>query len=101
MDDFDFDGWKTLAEQDPAAFFRARDEVLRRCIARCATRAGALAEFQARIDATRALAGSPLQASRALFELMEEQLRLLGFTLIELQQEVEALRAVLARGHSV
>ena len=33
MDGFDFDYWKNLAERDPAAYFRARDDVLRECIA--------------------------------------------------------------------
>ena len=33
MDGFDFDYWKNLAEQEPAGYFRAREDVLRECIA--------------------------------------------------------------------
>ena len=78
MDGFDFDYWKNLAEQDPAGYFRARDEVLRECIAEHPGYLAGLAELQGHIDATRVLAGSPLQASRALFGLMEDQLHRLG-----------------------
>ena len=91
MGGFDFDHWKHLAERDPAGFFRARDEALRECIAH---RMGhpELAELQARIDATRALAGTPLQASRALMGMMHEHLRELGDKLAELQHETDLLR---------
>ena len=96
MDGFDFDYWKNLAEQDPAGYFRARDEVLRECIAEHPGYLAGLAELQGHIDATRVLAGSPLQASRALFGLMEDQLHRLGAKLAELQRETGSLRAVLA-----
>ena len=92
MGDFDFDHWKDLAERDPAAFFQARDEALRNCIARHPGQAQALAAIQARIDTSRALAGTPLQASRALVSMMEDHLLLLGVKLVELRSEVEALR---------
>lgn len=95
MDGFDFDYWKNLAERDPAAYFRARDDVLRECIAEHPGYVAGLAELQGHIDSTRALAGSPLQASRALFGLMEDQLHRLGAMLAELQRETEGLRALL------
>ena len=101
MGDFDFDYWKDLAERDPAAFFQARDAALQHCIACHHGQAHALAAFQTRIDATRVLAGSPMQASRALFELMEDQLRLLGAKLVELRLETESLRGTLARETTV
>ena len=63
MGDFDFaDYWKDLAEQDPPVL-RARERFLRQCIALHPQQAQELAEFQAHIDATCLLAGSPLQAS--------------------------------------
>ena len=73
MDGFDFDYWKNLAERDPAAYFRARDDVLRECIAEHPGYVAGLSELQRHIDATRALGGSPLQASRALFGLMVQR----------------------------
>lgn len=95
MGGFDFDHWKHLAERDPAGFFLARDEVLRDCIARHPDQAHLLSALQARIDATRALAGTPLHASRALMGMMHEQLRELGDRLVELQQETDALRTLM------
>ena len=52
-------------------------------------------DLQARIDATRVLAGTPLHASRALMGMMHEQLRELGDRLVELQHETAALRALM------
>ena len=95
MDDFDFDYWKDLAERDPSGFFRERELLLRQCIALHPQQAQTLTEFQAHIDATRLLAGSPLQASRALFGLLEDQLMLLSAKLGELQRETTNLRTLL------
>ncbi|MCK6434847.1 MAG: DUF3135 domain-containing protein [Aquabacterium sp.] len=95
MGGFDFDHWKHLAERDPESFFQARDEALRDCIARHPDQAHVLSALQARIDATRVLAGTPLHASRALMGMMHEQLRELGDRLVELQQETDALRALM------
>ena len=101
MGNFDFDYWKSLAERDPAEFFRVRDEALRQCIALYPDQQALLVAFQARIDATRVLAGSPLQASRALFALMEDQLLLLNLKLGELQRETDSLRILLGSSHTV
>ncbi|GLT23607.1 hypothetical protein GCM10007933_30740 [Zoogloea oryzae] len=100
MGDFDFDYWKDLAEQDPPGFFRAREQLLRQCIALHPQQAQELTEFQAHIDATRLLAGSPLQASRALFSLLEDQLMLLSARLGELHRETSGLRDLLASGQA-
>ena len=48
-----------------------------------------------RIDTTRVLAGSPVQACREILGLMEDQLLLLSAQLAELQRETAALRALL------
>ena len=95
MGGFDFDHWKHLAERDPAGFFQARDEALRECIARHPDQGLLLAGLQARIDATRALAGTPLQASRVLMGMMHEHLSELGDKLAELQHETDSLRALI------
>lgn len=95
MGDFDFDYWKDLAETDPAGFFQARHVALRAFICRDPRHEAALSDFQNHLDATRLLAGSPQQASRALFGLMEDQLRLLGARLADLQRETETLRDTL------
>lgn len=95
MGGFDFDHWKQLAEQDPAAFFLARDRALRECITRHPEQAQQLAGLQRRIDASRALAGTPLQASRVLMGMMHEHLSELGDKLAELQHETDSLRALI------
>lgn len=95
MGGFDFDHWKHLAERDPAGFFRARDAALREWISGRPDQAQLLDGLQARIDATRALAGTPQQASRALMGMMHEHLRELGDRLAELQQEADSLRTLL------
>lgn len=97
MGGFDFDHWKHLAECDPAGFFQARDEALRDYIARHPGQAHQLADLQAHIDATRALAGTPVQASRALMGMLHEQLRELGDRLAELQNETDSLRVLIVR----
>lgn len=96
MGGFDFDHWKQLAERDPAAFFLARDQALRECIARRPDQAQQLASLQTRIDASRALAGTPLQASRLLMDMIHGQLHELGERLAELQRETAALRHAVA-----
>ena len=95
MGGFDFDHWKQLAERDPAGFFQARDEALREWLARHPDQWHLLAGLQARIDATRALAGTPLQASRVLMGMMHEHLSELGDKLAELQHETDSLRALI------
>lgn len=95
MGGFDFDYWKHLAEQDPAAYFEVRDRALRAFIAAHPGEEAVLVELQARIDATRVLAGSPIQACRELLGQVEDQLMLLSFKLAELQREAVAIQQIL------
>jgi hypothetical protein len=97
---FDFDYWKHLAEQDPAAFFQAREVALRQCIAMHPGQEEPLSELQSRIDMTRVLAGSPVQACRDILDMMEEHLIVLSLKLAELQQETDSLRGLLGGSQS-
>lgn len=99
MGGFDFDYWKHLAEHDPVAFFQARDRALRQCIAMHPGQEGPLSVLQSRIDMTRVVAGSPVQACRDIVDMMEEHLVLLSLKLVELQRETDSLRGLL-RGSS-
>ncbi|WP_079432695.1 DUF3135 domain-containing protein [Zoogloea sp. LCSB751] len=98
MGGFDFDYWKHLAEHDPVAFFQARDLALRQCIAMHPGHEGPLAALQSRIDTTRVMAGSPVQACRDILDMMEEHLILLSLKLAELQRETDSLRGLLRGG---
>ncbi|WP_374486236.1 DUF3135 domain-containing protein [Zoogloea sp.] len=98
MGGFDFDYWKHLAEHDPAAFFQARDMALRQCIAMHPGQEGPLSALQSRIDMTRVLAGSPVQACKDILDMMEEHLILLSLKLSELQRETDSLRGLLQGG---
>lgn len=96
MGSFDFDYWKNLAESDPAAFFRARDRYLHLFIAAHPEHQASLIALQARIDTTRAMAGSPMQACRGILSLLEDHLLLLGETLAELRSETVGLHGMLS-----
>mgnify|MGYP001398933073 CR=1 FL=1 len=91
---FDFDHWMQLAEKDPMVFFRARERAIRLFIEAHPDSASRLTELQARIDAMRAVAGSPLQAARAISAMLERNLEQLAETLQKLQTEAEAMQAV-------
>lgn len=94
MGGFDFDYWKHLAEHDPVAFFKARDLAVRQCIAMHPGQEEPLSALQARIDMTRAVAGTPVQACRDILDMMEEHLVLLSLKLIELHRETDSLRGL-------
>ncbi|MBL8481454.1 MAG: DUF3135 domain-containing protein [Rhodocyclaceae bacterium] len=98
-DDFDFDHWKNLAERDPSAYFTERNSMIESFIAaQPADMQPMLRELQARIDATRAVAGSPLAATRELSRMLEQHLRMLSERLQALRSETGALHAALQSG---
>jgi hypothetical protein len=95
MGGFDFDDWKLLAETDPPAFFRARERFLRQFIAGFPQQAASLGALQARIDASRAMAGTPLAACRDILAQLEDHLQVLGDALAELRHESQRLHGAL------
>ncbi len=94
MADFDFDHWRSLAERDPEAFFRARCSAIERFIgAHPAEEARRLREMQGYIDCVRLSAGSPMNALRSVSRLMEEHLAALREQGAALRQATERLNA--------
>ncbi|KAA3649465.1 MAG: DUF3135 domain-containing protein [Proteobacteria bacterium] len=96
MADFDFDAWSNLARRSPAAFFRARERAIDRMIAgHPPAQADRLREFQGQIDSVRALAGSPIKATRELVGMIEDRLEAMRArvrTLHRTADELDALR---------
>ncbi|MEZ5626727.1 DUF3135 domain-containing protein [Denitromonas sp.] len=96
MADFDFDAWSNLARRSPAAFFRARERAIDRMIAaHPPAQADRLREFQGQIDSVRALAGSPIKATRELVGMIEDRLEAMRArvsTLRRTADELDALR---------
>lgn len=95
MGGFNFDDWRFLAESDPAAFFRAREKTLRQFISQHPDQRDTLGALQMRIDTARAMSGTPQQACRDLFGLLEEHLLLLSESLSELRREAASLQRLL------
>jgi alkylation response protein AidB-like acyl-CoA dehydrogenase len=94
---FDFDAWAELASRDPQAYFRQRERAILEFISAHPHRQEMLMELQARIDAMRAISGSPQQALRGLAGMMAEQLQALSNSMRELREETEQLRDLVQR----
>lgn len=90
---FDFEGWRQLAADDPAAYFDARRWVLDAFIAAAPDRSVELRHLQNRIDAMRASAGSPLKAAWQITGMMQDHVELLGHQLDVLKRETDRLRS--------
>lgn len=98
MAEFDFDHWCELASREPARYYRERERVISDFIdAHPAEEALRLRELQAHVDATRALAGAPLKATRQLLGLMEDRLEAMRDRLLELQEQTEQVARSLRR----
>lgn len=96
--DFDFDQWRALAEKDPAAFFAARDTVLREFIASAPVHLrGELGALQDMIDGSRLEAGTPDKAIRVIMSMMADHLAVLARNMAELQEQSRDLAAMLPR----
>ena len=90
--EFNFDHWRMLAEQDPAAFFAAREEVLARYIAAAPVRvSGDLHALQALVDYSRAEAGSPVRATGLILAMMGEHLAVLSSHMRDLRSRSAAI----------
>lgn len=93
---FDFEGWRKLAADDPAAYFDARRWAIDAFIAGTPDRGDELRLLQNRIDAMRASAGSPLKAAWQITGMMQDHVELLGHQLDVLKRETDRLRARVA-----
>ncbi len=96
---FDFDGWRDLAHADPNAYFAERRRVIENFINTCPPdKQAVLRDLQVRIDASRAMAGSPNQSVRELSRMMEDYLLALSERLMALHRETSALQSSLRQG---
>lgn len=97
-ENFDFDHWSQLARRDPAAFFAAREKLIADFIASVPVEhRESLRSMQAMIDATRAEAGSPMNAVRRMMGMMADHLDAMRGQLVELQSETGKLTESLGR----
>ncbi len=97
--DFDFDAWRDLATSDPEAYFAERRRVIEEFIKTCPIEKQAvLKDLQGRIDASRAMAGSPNQSVREISRMMEDYLLALSERLMALHRETSALQSSLRQG---
>ena len=98
MGEFDFDHWCELALREPERYYRERERVISAFIdAHPEDTARKLRELQAHVDATRAVAGAPLQATRQLLGLIDERLEAMRDRMLELQAENDRIAAALRR----
>lgn len=94
--EFDFDHWRALAEQDPTAFFAAREQVLQMFMDAAPHRlSGQLHALQTLIDHSRAEAGTPVKASQQLMGMLSEHLAVLSVHLDQLHEQSRALEVIL------
>ena len=94
---FDFDAWAELASRDPQAYFRKRERAILEFISEHPHRHQMLMDLQARIDAMRAMSGSPQQALRGLASMLNDHLEALSISMSALREETEHLREVVRR----
>lgn len=98
--EFDFDEWLLLAQKNPAAYFQRREKVISEFISAHPEHAARLQETQDRVDAMRAIAGSPDQALRGIMQMLEDQVDALGNQMHQLRDELENLQAMVPVGNS-
>ena len=91
MTEFNFDWWKELAARDPAAFYLARDRVLKELVAATPEHEKTLQALQDKVDQVRALAVSPLASTQSLGLMMQEHLATLRAGCDQLVAELQAL----------
>lgn len=98
-DDFDFDAWRHLAEQDPQAFFARRQEAIAAFIASHPTEEGRaqLQQTQDQIDGLRLTAASPDRALQGIASLLSDHLDALTSHLTDLGEQASHLSGLLQR----
>ncbi|GAB4058249.1 DUF3135 domain-containing protein [Uliginosibacterium sediminicola] len=93
---FDFDHWSQLARRDPAAFFTAREKLIADFIAAApAEHQASLMQMQLLIDATRAQAGTPMNAVKQMMGMIGDHLEAMGAQLEQLREESQQLSGLL------
>ncbi len=91
MTEFNFDWWKELAARDPAAFYLARDRVLKELVAATPEHEKTLQALQDKVDQVRVLAVSPLASTQSLALMMQEHLATLRAGCDKLDNELQSL----------
>jgi len=94
---FDFDAWKDLAQRDPRAFFRRRERTIMEFIAAHPEHQEDLLRLQLRIDNVRAVSGTPDQAVRHIFGMLDTNLQALTASLQALRQEAGRLSSAIQK----
>lgn len=102
MAQIDFDHWCNLARTRPELYFREREQVIGRFIdSHPPAQAARLWDLQLKIDGARAIAGSPLRATRLMITMMEDNLGALHANFLILQHETEAVARLIRRVRSI
>lgn len=101
-ENFDFDAWRRLAEQNPKAFFACREEAIEACIASNPHPEGReqMRRLQAQIDGMRLISGNPDRALQGIASLLTDHLHALTANLSELGKETQRLGGLLQKMHA-
>lgn len=92
-ENFDFDAWRRLAEQDPKAFFAQRERAIEACIASNPSEEGRaqMRRMQEQIDGLRLISANPDRALQGIATLLTDHLHALTANLAELGEETRRL----------
>ncbi len=94
--EFDFDHWRALAENDPAAFFAARKALIEDFIASAPPRMKEdLRRLQDMVDLSRAEAGTPVVAIGRLMGMMSDHLGALAGHMRQLREQSDHLASII------
>jgi len=98
-ENFDFDAWRRLAEQDPQAFFACRKQAIEACIASNPHPEGRqqMRRLQDQIDGMRLISGNPDRALQGIASLLSDHLHALTANLSELGEETRRLGGLLQK----
>jgi hypothetical protein len=98
-ENFDFDAWRRLAEQNPRAFFACREEAIEACIASNPHPESRMQmrRLQEQIDGMRLMSGNPDRALQGIASLLTDHLHALTANLSELGEETRRLGGLLQK----